>query len=90
MAPQPLKLGDKFEVSVEYEARDANGALLARYLPGLGYRLTARNKPYIDPLFDAGVASRLAPGGRGDRPFEIGSGPSAMTGRVTIGKKKED
>lgn len=84
---EPLKMGERFSVSVEHEARDANGQLLARYLVGHGYRMTPRNKSYIDPLVEAGIATRLAPGGRGT-PFNLGTGPSSVSGRISTKAKK--
>lgn len=86
---EPLKMGERFEVSVQHECRDANGALLARLLPGLGYKMTPRNKPFIDPLVEAGIATRLAPGGRGDTPFNVGAGPSSVSGTINTDKPKK-
>lgn len=85
-----INVGERFEVSEVREARDANNQLLARYLPDFGYRVTTRNKPYVDAWSKIGIATRLAPGSRGDRAFQLGTRPSTVSGKVTMSEKKED
>lgn len=72
-------IGERFTVETPQEVRDKNGALVARYIPGVSYRVTPRNIAFVRGL--AAGEARAA-------QSNVQSAPARSAGSMTVKARK--
>lgn len=74
-----IEIGDRFTVSAPQDACDANGNLLARFLPGLEYTATSHSVLIVRTMEAAG---NLVPVGASSTNLNLISPPATLRGSV--------
>ncbi len=73
-----IDIGDTVHVSEAYEAKTERGVLVARFLPGFGYKVTMGNRLHFLAASENGIVSKGAPPGSG-----AGMSVARVRGKVT-------